>query len=36
MVKIPGTSSSYWAAVGMTTGKTRNVYPGILVYGPLP
>jgi hypothetical protein len=36
MVKIPGTSGSYWAAIGAGIDGTRNIYPGIFVYGPLP
>jgi hypothetical protein len=36
MVKIPGTSGSYWAAIGAGFDGTRNVYPGVFVYGPLP
>jgi hypothetical protein len=37
LVKVPGTSASYWGAAGIITSETSTTFhPAMLVYGPLP
>lgn len=36
MVKIPGTSASYWGAAQVSKGSSSTVHPSVMIYGPLP
>lgn len=36
MVKIPGTSGSYWGAAQVTKGSSSTDHPSVMIYGPLP